>query len=111
MDKSENPTNTDGFEFIEYTALDTRGLESLFLSMGFTAIAKHRSKNVTLYRQGDINFIINHEPDSFARAFAKIHGPSACAFAIRVNDAAQAYQYVLDHNGQSSPKLHRSYGA
>ena len=101
MNESTNPVHTDGFEFVEYTAPDTKDLESLFLSMGFSPIAKHRSKDVVLYRQGNINFIINHEPNSFAQAFAKIHGPSACAFAIRVKDAAQAYRYVLEHNAHA----------
>ena len=97
---THNPAQTDGFEFIEYTAPDTQSLASLFLSMGFTAVARHRSKDVTLYRQGDINFIINHEPNSFAQAFAKIHGPSVCAFAIRVKDAAQALDYVIKRNAR-----------
>jgi len=100
MTENSNPANTDGFEFIEYTAPDTRELESLFTRMGFAPVAHHRSKDVTLYRQGEINFIINHEPDSFAQAFAKIHGPSACAFAIRVKDASQAYNYVVEKNAQ-----------
>src|SRR3712207_1359431 len=62
-----NPMGTDGFEFVEYTAPDARALGRLFESMGFTAVARHRSKEVLLYRQGDINFIVNHEPDSFAQ--------------------------------------------
>ena len=100
MNDVKNPAGTDGFEFIEYTAPDSKLLESLFVSMGFSAIAKHRSKNVTLYRQGDINFIVNHEPNSFAKAFAKIHGPSACAFAIRVKNSAQAIKHVTERNAQ-----------
>jgi len=100
-----NPAGTDGFEFVEYTAPDTRSLESLFLNMGFSAVARHRSKDVVLYKQGGVNFIINHEPDSFAQAFAKIHGPSVCAFAIRVQDAANAYKYVLERNA----KPHQSH--
>jgi 4-hydroxyphenylpyruvate dioxygenase len=64
----------------------------LFERMGFQAIAKHRRKNVTLYRQGEINFIINAEPDSFAQRFARLHGPSVCAIAVRVNDAKYAYE-------------------
>ncbi len=90
-----NPMGTDGFEFVEYTAPDTRALEKLFQQMGFYAIARHRSKDVVLYRQGNINFIINHEPDSFAQSFAAKHGPSCCAFAIRVKDAAHTYNQVL----------------
>ena len=56
---------------------------------------------VTLYRQGDVNFILNHEPDSFAQAFARVHGPSVCAFAIRVQDAAAAYKRALEARRQS----------
>jgi len=96
MQNADNPMGTDGFEFIEYTAPDTRALEALFTQMGFTAVAKHRSKDVVLYRQGNINFIINHEPDSFAQRFAAEHGPSCCAFAIRVEDAALAYKRALE---------------
>jgi 4-hydroxyphenylpyruvate dioxygenase len=91
-----NPMGTDGFEFVEYTAPDTRALGRLFEPMGFAAVARHRSKNVTLYRQGDINFIVNHEPDSFAQAFARVHGPSACAMAFRVADAAYAFKRAVE---------------
>jgi 4-hydroxyphenylpyruvate dioxygenase len=84
----DNPMGTDGFEFVEYTASDTAALGQVLEWMGFTAIARHRSKDVTLYRQGEINFIINAEPESFAQAFAKLHGPSACAIAFRVGNLA-----------------------
>jgi 4-hydroxyphenylpyruvate dioxygenase len=93
---SPNPLQTDGFEFVEFTAQDTRELARLFEQMGFRAVFRHRSKDAVLYRQGDINFVINHEPRSFARAFCKRHGPSICAFAIRVKDAASAYRRVLE---------------
>ncbi|GAB7523446.1 4-hydroxyphenylpyruvate dioxygenase [Paraburkholderia sp. 2C] len=92
----DNPVGTDGFEFIEYAAPDPKALGRVFEQMGFTAIARHRHKNVTLYRQGDINFIINAEPDSFAQRFARLHGPSICAIAFRVQDAAVAYRRALD---------------
>jgi 4-hydroxyphenylpyruvate dioxygenase len=91
----DNPMGTDGFEFIEYAAPDPKALGALFEQMGFAAIARHRHKDVTLYRQGDINFIINAEHDSFAQRFARQHGPSVCAIAIRVKDAAFAYQRAL----------------
>jgi 4-hydroxyphenylpyruvate dioxygenase len=90
-----NPLGTDGFEFVEYTAPDPKALGALFVAMGFVAVARHRSKDVTLYRQGDVNFIVNAEPDSFAQAFARVHGPSACAMAFRVKDAAAAYERAL----------------
>jgi 4-hydroxyphenylpyruvate dioxygenase len=92
----DNPMGTDGFEFIEYAAPDPEALGRLFVTMGFAAIARHRNKNVTLYRQGEVNFIINAEPDSFAQRFARSHGPSICAIAFRVNDAAQAYRRALE---------------
>jgi len=95
MVTASNPAGTDGFEFVEYTAPDTRKLEQLFKQLGFAAVARHRSKDVVLYRQGQINFVINHEPDSFAQAFAKVHGPSICAFAIRVKNAAECFDRVV----------------
>lgn len=96
MFENHNPAATDGFEFVEYTATDTRALEALFHQLGFEAVARHRSKDVLLYRQGNINFIINHEPHSFAQSFAAVHGPSCCAFAIRVKDAGRAYERALE---------------
>ena len=70
-----NPMGTDGFEFVEYTAPDPEALGQLFERLGFRAVARHRTKNVTLYRQGDVNFIVNAEPDSFGQTFARVHGP------------------------------------
>ncbi len=94
-DLFENPMGTDGFEFIEYTAPDAAALGSLFERMGFVALARHRSKDVTLYRQGDVNFVVNAEPESFARAFARVHGPSICAIAFRVKDAGAAHTRAI----------------
>ena len=91
----ENPMGTDGFEFVEYTAPDVAALEQVFGSMGFSRIARHRSKDVSLYRQGNINFIVNAEPNSRAQQFARDHGPSACAMAFRVTNAARALQRAL----------------
>jgi 4-hydroxyphenylpyruvate dioxygenase len=90
-----NPMGTDGFEFIEYAAPDPQAMGAVFERMGFTPIAKHRHKNVLLYRQGGINFIINAEPDSFAQRFARQHGPSVCAIAFRVQDAKAAYERAI----------------
>jgi 4-hydroxyphenylpyruvate dioxygenase len=92
----DNPMGTDGFEFVEYTAPDPKLLGALFEQMGFTAVARHRSKDVLLYRQGHVNFIVNREADSFAQSFARVHGPSVCAFAMRVKDAAKAYKRALE---------------
>ncbi|MDM0108129.1 4-hydroxyphenylpyruvate dioxygenase [Variovorax sp. J22R24] len=91
----ENPMGTDGFEFIEYAAPDPAAMGKVFEQMGFRPIARHRHKNVLLYRQGTINFIINSEPDSFAQRFARQHGPSICAIAFRVQDAKAAYERAI----------------
>jgi 4-hydroxyphenylpyruvate dioxygenase len=91
----DNPMGTDGFEFVEYTGPDPQALAALFERMGFAAAALHRSKNVTLYKQGGVNFILNAEPESFAHAFARLHGPSVCAIAFRVADAAKAYERAI----------------
>jgi len=99
----ENPMGTDGFEFVEYTAPDPNLLRTLFERLGFPVVARHRSKNVTLHRQGDINFIINAEENSFAQAFARQHGPSACAMAFRVKDAAYAYRRALELGAKPGP--------
>jgi len=95
-DLFDNPMGTDGFEFVEYTAPDPELLRTLFERMGFPAVARHRRKNVTLHRQGDINFIINAEPDGFGQRFAQQHGPSACAMAFRVRDAARAFELAVE---------------
>ncbi len=94
---------TDGFEFVEYAAPDPQLLRSLFARMGFPAVARHRSKNVTLHKQGDINFVINAEPDSFAQQFAKQHGPCACAMAFRVADARKALAHAVQQGATVCP--------
>ena len=93
-----NPLQTDGFEFVEYTAPNRAGIEQLhklFELLGFTAVARHRSKDVTLFRQGDINFLVNGTPYTHFAQFAQAHGPSACAMGWRVKDAAKAYAHAV----------------
>src|SRR2546430_4496930 len=92
----DNPIQTDGFEFVEYAVPDPRALGELFERLGFQAVARHRHKDVLLYKQGDVNFIVNAEPRSFAQNFARRHGPSVCAMAFRVKDAAAAYDRLLE---------------
>src|SRR3546814_16054068 len=81
---------TDGFEFVEFTSPQPVELGRLFETLGFTAVARHRSKNVTLYRQGDVHFILNAERECFPPAFTLLHGPSVCAIASRVHDPPAA---------------------
>jgi 4-hydroxyphenylpyruvate dioxygenase len=92
----DNPMGTDGFEFVEFTAPDPEALGQVFERLGFSLVGRHRSKNVSQYRQGDINFIVNAEPKSPAENFAALHGPSACAMAFRVTDARAAYALALE---------------
>jgi 4-hydroxyphenylpyruvate dioxygenase len=103
MKTSENPANpmgTDGFEVVEFAAPDPAPLADLLERLGFTAVARHRRRDVVLYRQGAINFLLNREPRSFAASFAAAHGPSACAFGIRVKDARRAYERALANGAE-----------
>ncbi len=93
---SDNPMGLDGFEFIEFAAPENGQLEPVFDLLGFCEVARHRSKDVSLYRQGGINFIINREPRSLAWYFAREHGPSACGMAFRVRNAHRAWQRAMD---------------
>lgn len=99
-DLFDNPAGLDGFEFVEFAAPQTNLLEPLFVKMGFTEVAKHRSKDVSLYRQGGINFIVNREPKSLAGYFAAEHGASACGLAFRVKDAHKAYDQLIAKGAQ-----------
>jgi 4-hydroxyphenylpyruvate dioxygenase len=88
---ADNPMGLAGFEFVEFAAPDPSVLEAVFDAAGFARVAHHRSKDVDLYRQGDINFLIDREPKSLAGYFADEHGPSACGLAFRVADSHAAY--------------------
>ena len=99
-DLFENPLGTDGFEFVEFTSPEPERLKGLFELMGFTAIGKHRSKNVLHFRQGDINFILNMEPAGQPAAFRAEHGPSANAMAFRVKDAAKAFRLAVERGAK-----------
>ena len=94
-DLFDNPMGLMGFEFVEFASPEPNLLEPLFEKMGFSLVATHRSKDVVLYRQGDINFVVNREPRSLAGYFAAEHGPSACAMAFRVRDSHKAYARAL----------------
>ncbi|MBP6442154.1 MAG: 4-hydroxyphenylpyruvate dioxygenase [Sphingorhabdus sp.] len=94
-DLFENPLGLDGFEFIEFSAPEKGLLEPVFERMGFSRIARHRSKDVDLWRQGEINLIANYEPKSPAAYFAAEHGPSACGMAFRVKNARLAYDEAI----------------
>ncbi len=99
-DTATNPMGLMGFEFVEFAAPKAGVIEPLFELLGFTLVAKHRSKDVLLYRQGNINFIVNRDPNSPAAYFAAEHGPSACGLAFRVKDSHFAYNRALELGAQ-----------
>jgi 4-hydroxyphenylpyruvate dioxygenase len=96
----ENPLDLDGFEFIEFSAPKKGVLEPVFLAMGFKRIARHRSKDADLWRQGEINLVANYEPASPAAHFAAEHGPSVCAMGFRVKDASLAYAAAIERGAE-----------
>ncbi|MEC7698623.1 MAG: 4-hydroxyphenylpyruvate dioxygenase [Pseudomonadota bacterium] len=99
-DLFENPIGLDGFEFLEFTAPKKGMLEPIFEAMGFTLVARHKSKDVELWRQGDINLLSNYEKKCHAAYYAEEHGPSACGMAFRVRDSQHAYKEVLARGAQ-----------
>ncbi|MBU3056747.1 4-hydroxyphenylpyruvate dioxygenase [Pseudomonas indica] len=110
--EQHNPIGTDGFEFVEFTAPTAEGIQQLrelFTVMGFTETARHRSKEVFLFQQHDINFVLNGSPSGHVHAFAEQHGPSACAMAFRVKNAAQAAAYA-EAQGATLVGSHANFG-
>lgn len=96
----ENPLGLDGLEFVEYVSPEPQKLEQLFFKMGFQKIGQHKRKQVTLYRQNHVNFVINSEPGTFAAKFAKQHGPSICATGFRVKSAQRAFDLAVQRGAR-----------
>lgn len=98
----ENPMGINGFEFVEFAApAGSVDLHALFRTMGFAPVLKHRSRAITVYRQGGVNFLVNEDPDSFAADFAAQHGPSACGFGIRfTKPVAEVERQVIANGGE-----------
>ena len=98
----QNPAGTDGFEFVECAHPEPQALHALFKQMGFVPVARHRSKAVTLYRQGDVNYLLNEDPGGHAARFAAAHGPCAPSMAFRVADARAAYERALSLGAEAA---------
>lgn len=96
----DNPAGTDGFEFVEFAHPEPEKLDALFRKMGYVPVAKHRSKNITLYRQGDITYVLNAEPGSHAMRFVGEHGPCAPSMAWRVANAQKAYDHAIANGAE-----------
>ena len=97
---SENPVGLDGMEFLEYSGPEASLFKTLFENLGMTAVAKHKTKNATLYRQNDINFILNEDSSGFAAEFAKSHGPCVCSSGFRVQDAQKAFDIAVERGAK-----------
>lgn len=91
-----NPAGTDGFEFVEFAHPESEKLDVLFRKMGYAPVARHKTKNITVYRQGTINYILNAEPGSFGMRFVDEHGPCAPSMAWRVVDAQHAFDRAVE---------------
>src|ERR1700692_432149 len=92
---ADNPMGTDGFEFVEYAHPRPQELHALFKRMGYVPVARHRTKKITVYRQGDINYLVNEQSGTHGHSFVAAHGPCAPSMAFRVVDAKQAYDRAL----------------
>jgi 4-hydroxyphenylpyruvate dioxygenase len=111
MTATDNPMGLEGFEFVEFCAPEPGAIEPVFERLGFVEVARHRSKDVHLWRQNDVNFIVNYEPGSLADYYAEEHGPSACGMAFRVRDAHHAYERALSPRRPAHRHSHRAHGA
>lgn len=108
----ENPIGLDGMEFVEYTSQKPEELEKLFTQLGFKEVGHHKTKNVTLWSQGRIHFILNREQDSFADHFKNEHGPSVCATGFRVKDSTKAFEAAIERGAKPCPaSKHHSFPA
>src|SRR3979409_2244290 len=92
---ADNPMGTDGFEFVEYAHPRPEELHALFKLMGYVSVARHKTKKITVYRQGDINYLVTEGPGTHGFNFVAAHGPCAPSMAFRVVDAKQAYDRAL----------------
>jgi len=99
-----NPVGICGFEFVEFASPNPNELKKLFKSLGFSLTKTHASKAIDYYNQGDIHFLVNREPNTFAETFAKQHGPCACATGWRVEDAKKAFETAIARGAKPAPQ-------
>ena len=90
-----NPAGTDGFEFVEFAHPQPEELRALFGRMGYSLTARHKTKDIELWQQGDITYVLNNHPGSHAMRFVAEHGPCAASMGWRVVDAAHAFAHAV----------------
>ena len=108
---SQNPVGIRGFEFIEFSSSEPEKLHHLFLELGFSRLARHETKAIDYYKQNDIHFLLNREPNSFAINFSKLHGPCAAATGWRVNNAKEAFDAAVKRGAEIAEGDLRRHGA
>jgi 4-hydroxyphenylpyruvate dioxygenase len=99
-----NPCGLDGLDFVEFVSPDPERLDTLFKAFGFSKTMRHESKPIDLYRQGDITFLVNREPRSFAAQFGALHGPSICSMGWRATDSKRAHEVAMVRGARSRPE-------
>ena len=99
---ADNPMGTDGFEFVEYAHPRPEQLHALFKLMGYAPVARHKTKKITVYRQVDVNYLVNEKPSTHGIDCVAAHGPCAPSMAFRVVDAKQAYERALALGAESA---------
>lgn len=97
MQTNNNPCGLDGFAFLEFSGPDQQRLHQQFMEMGFQATAHHQNQNITLFQQGEIQFIVNAATHCQAEEHAKTHGAGACAMGFKVKNAKTAFEYAIKH--------------
>ena len=110
MITADNPIGLDGFEFVEFTSPDPARMIELLEQLGFTAYAKHPTKDIVRFKQGTINLLVNREPTGQGAAFRKAHGPSANGMAFRVADADKAFKMALERGARAADPLSGALG-
>jgi 4-hydroxyphenylpyruvate dioxygenase len=98
-----NPLGIDGLEFIEFATSKPQALGSVLETMGFRPIARHRSREVELYRQGTMNIVVNSQPADIPRTVQPVERPIISSFAIRVRDADAAFNRALELGAWAIP--------
>jgi 4-hydroxyphenylpyruvate dioxygenase len=99
-----NPCELDGIDFVEFVSPEPQKLDALFKAFGFSKTMRHGSKPIDLYAQGDITFLVNRAPSSFAARFGQLHGPSICSMGWRTKDAARAQATAVSRGARAYPE-------
>lgn len=100
MHIKNNPCELDGFAFLEFSGPDKNQLHKQFKDMGFQAIAQHQSQDITLYKQGHIELIVNAAKQCQAETHANTHGAGACAMGFKVKNADAAFHHAVQQGAQ-----------